>query len=51
MITLGGQLREILPVRVPGLEASRHLVVLEKVMSTPAKYPRRPGMPAKRPLT
>ena len=50
IVTLGGQVQEILPVRVPGLEATRHLVVLEKVISTPVKYPRRPGMPAKRPL-
>jgi 16S rRNA (guanine527-N7)-methyltransferase len=48
---LGGQAREIVPVAVPGLEGARHLVVLEKVLATPQKYPRRPGMPAKRPLT
>jgi hypothetical protein len=28
----------------------RQLVVVEKVCQTPARYPRRPGMPAKRPL-
>jgi 16S rRNA (guanine527-N7)-methyltransferase len=50
ILTLGGRLSEIRPVTVPGLEAERHLVVLEKVSPTPAKYPRRPGMPAKRPL-
>jgi 16S rRNA (guanine527-N7)-methyltransferase len=48
---LGGQVREIVPVAVPGLEEARHLVVLEKVLASPQKYPRRPGMPAKRPLT
>ncbi len=47
---LGGRAREILPVTVPGLEAARHLVVLEKVSTTPHPYPRRPGIPAKRPL-
>jgi 16S rRNA (guanine527-N7)-methyltransferase len=51
IVTLGGQIRELLSVAVPGLEAGRHLAVLDKVASTPAKYPRRPGMPAKRPLT
>lgn len=50
ILTLGGKLGEIRPVTVPGLEAERHLVVLEKVSPTPTKYPRRPGMPAKRPL-
>lgn len=50
IVTLGGQVQGILPVQVPELEATRHLAVLEKVAPTPAKYPRRPGMPAKRPL-
>lgn len=47
---LGGRLREVRPILLPGLEAPRHLVVLEKVSSTPPRYPRRPGLPAKRPL-
>lgn len=50
VVTLGGQVQEILPVTVPGLEGARHLVLLKKVFPTPSKYPRRPGMPAKRPL-
>ena len=48
--TLGGRLRHVLPVSVPGLAAARHLVVIEKVAATPDGYPRRSGMPAKRPL-
>jgi 16S rRNA (guanine527-N7)-methyltransferase len=47
---LGGQVREVLSVTVPGLEAARHLVILEKTAATPSRYPRRPGMPNKRPL-
>ena len=47
--TLGGKVREVLPVSPPGLD-NRALVVLEKVRATPERYPRRPGMPAKRPL-
>ena len=47
---LGGRVVEVLPVVVPGLEAARHLVVLEKIATTPPGYPRRPGVPAKRPL-
>ena len=47
---LGGRLRRVLPVSVPGVAAARHLVVVEKVAATPDRYPRRPGMPAKRPL-
>jgi 16S rRNA (guanine527-N7)-methyltransferase len=48
---LGGQLREVRAVDLPGLETTRHLVVLDKRADTPLKYPRRPGMPAKRPLS
>ncbi len=40
--------------RVPMLaevgEKERHLVILEKIKETPARYPRRPGILAKRPL-
>jgi 16S rRNA (guanine527-N7)-methyltransferase len=48
--TLGGEVEDILSVAVPGLEGARHLVVLKKLGPTPAAHPRRPGMPAKRPL-
>jgi 16S rRNA (guanine527-N7)-methyltransferase len=47
---LGGCLREVKPIKLPGLEPERCLVAIDKVGSTPAKYPRRPGMPVKRPL-
>ena len=49
--TLGGQSREPLPVLLPGVPEKRYLVVIEKVRPTPAIYPRRVGIPAKRPLT
>jgi 16S rRNA (guanine527-N7)-methyltransferase len=51
IVKLGGQVQEITPVVVPGLKGTRHLVILEKVSPSPSKYPRRPGMPVKRPLT
>lgn len=47
---LGGKLARILPVELHGLAEERHLVIIEKVFPTPLKYPRRPGIPAKRPL-
>lgn len=47
---LGGELRRVVPVELPGLPEDRSLVVVEKVGPTPDKYPRRPGMPGKRPL-
>ncbi len=48
--TLGGELREVRPMHLPGLEGPRHLVIVEKVRPTPERYPRRPGMPEKRPI-
>lgn len=48
--TLGGALREVRWVNVPGLDRPRALVVLNKVRHTPQRYPRRPGIPGKRPL-
>ena len=47
---IGGQLGALHEVQVPGLDEERYLVELNKVAATPAKYPRRPGMPSKRPL-
>ncbi len=47
---LGGRVREIAPVQLPGLE-QRHLIIIDKVGATPAKYPRRAGIPERKPLT
>jgi len=47
---MGGVLREVRPITVPGLEEPRLLVVVDKVQPTPSQYPRRPGMPTKRPI-
>jgi 16S rRNA (guanine527-N7)-methyltransferase len=46
---LGGHVREVVPVQLPGLEP-RHLVVVDKIAPTPAAYPRRAGVPEKKPL-
>ena len=47
---LGGRLACLLPIELHGLAETRYLVLMDKVAPTPAKYPRRPGMPAKRPI-
>jgi len=47
---LGGRLREIKAIDLPEFADERCLVVIDKVSPTPPKYPRRPGIPAKRPL-
>lgn len=49
--TLGGRLVEVRSVDVPGLDEERYLVLAEKIARTPARYPRRPGIPRKRPLS
>lgn len=48
--TLGGRVQKLVPVELHGLAETRYLVVVDKVAATPPKYPRRPGMPKKRPL-
>ncbi len=47
---LGGRVRDVTPLSVPELNEARYLVVVEKIAQTPEKYPRRTGMPAKKPL-
>ncbi|MBO9370528.1 MAG: 16S rRNA (guanine(527)-N(7))-methyltransferase RsmG [Chloroflexi bacterium] len=47
---LGGRVRKLVPVDLHGLAETRYLVIVDKVAATPEKYPRRPGMPEKRPL-
>ncbi len=47
---LGGRIRKLMPVEMHGLAETRYLVLMDKSAASPAKYPRRPGMPSKRPL-
>ena len=47
---LGGRLKEIKAVDLLEFTDERCLVIIEKVVPTPGKYPRRSGMPAKRPI-
>lgn len=47
---LGGHLRKIIPVALPGVVEERFLVVVDKIAATPDAYPRRVGIPAKHPL-
>jgi len=50
MELLGGKLKQLIPVSLPGVADDRYLVVVEKVAATPPKYPRKPGIPMKIPL-
>jgi 16S rRNA (guanine527-N7)-methyltransferase len=47
---LGGRLRGFTQVELPTVAETRYLVTIDKVAATPPRYPRRPGIPAKRPL-
>jgi len=47
---LGGALSYMLDVEIPGLAETRSLIVINKVARTPDNYPRRSGIPGKRPL-
>jgi 16S rRNA (guanine527-N7)-methyltransferase len=47
---MGGRLRKIMPVEMKEFDDNRCLVIIDKVESTPTRYPRRPGMPEKRPI-
>ena len=50
MELLGGKLKQLIAVNLPGVADDRYLVVMEKVAATPPKYPRKPGIPMKQPL-
>jgi len=47
---LGAEIKEQITLDVPGLEADRYLIIVEKKSETAEKYPRRAGIPKKRPL-
>lgn len=47
---LGGKIERIDTIILPNSEIKRKIVVIKKVKSTPSKYPRKAGTPAKEPL-
>lgn len=47
---LGGHIRQLIPITLPGVVEERCLVVVDKVAATPGNYPRRPGEATKKPL-
>jgi 16S rRNA (guanine527-N7)-methyltransferase len=48
--TLGGDAPRIIPVDLPGLRDGRALVTFDKARHTSQQYPRRAGVPERRPL-
>ena len=47
---LGGRIRQLIPVQLPRVAETRYLLVMSKEAATPEDYPRRPGIPSKKPL-
>ena len=47
---LGGGASQLIPVRLPETEATHTLITIDKAAATDPRYPRRVGVPAKRPL-
>ncbi len=47
---LGGKTNKLLPVELPKVTETRYLIVVDKTSATPSEYPRRAGIPSKRPL-
>ena len=50
MKVLGGKLKQLIPVNLPGVVDDRYLILVDKVAATPPRYPRKPGIPTKQPL-
>jgi 16S rRNA (guanine527-N7)-methyltransferase len=50
MKLLGGKIKQLIPVNLPGVADDRYLVLIEKSAATPPKYPRKPGIATKTPL-
>ncbi len=48
---LGGGVKGIISLRLPFSGKLRRLVIIEKILETPERFPRRPGIPQKRPLS
>jgi len=47
---LGGKLRKVKRIELEEFTDERQLIIIDKTSPTPQSYPRRPGIPSKRPL-
>lgn len=48
--TLGGKIVDNISINLPFTDINHSLIIIEKVKATPDKYPRRSGIPAKKPI-
>ena len=47
---LGGKIEKIEEITLPNSDIKRNIIIVKKVNKTPAKYPRKAGIPSKEPL-
>lgn len=47
---LGGKIEKIEEFQLPKTDMNRSIILIQKIKPTPAKYPRKPGTPAKDPI-
>jgi 16S rRNA (guanine527-N7)-methyltransferase len=50
LAVLGGRLDQTTKIELDEFTDARYLVIIDKISSTPDKYPRRPGVPKRRPI-
>jgi len=47
---VGGKLDRIKKIELDEFDGGRYLIIIDKISPTPSKYPRRPGLPRRRPI-
>lgn len=47
---LGGQVQQTVKMTLPMTDDERNIILIDKIAATPLKYPRRPGLPNKKPI-
>ena len=47
---LGGKIEKVEKFNLPGTDNERTIIVVRKIKSTPKNYPRKAGIPVKKPL-
>ena len=50
ILILGGKIQRQVEFTLPDSDIYRNLFIIRKVKKTPAKYPRKAGLPSKEPL-
>lgn len=50
LATLGGKFQRMATIRLPTVDEAHHLIFVEKIAKTPPDYPRKPGIPTRKPL-